>query len=74
MKVYASASIVHGYGSGKPLLILVMPNGVAAMIELAAPLKKERANMTDHVMNGANIEPELVAHEGADRSPAKNSV
>jgi hypothetical protein len=37
-----SARIVHGYRSGKPLLILVAANGLAAMVDLAKPLTRER--------------------------------
>jgi hypothetical protein len=44
-----NARIVHGHQSGRPLLILYGRNGLAAMIELAKPLTKERA-MT--LMNG----------------------
>jgi hypothetical protein len=60
----SNARIVHGHRSGRPLLVLIMPNGVAGMVDLAVPLVKERA-MTK-AMNGVAVtltENEMIERE-----------
>jgi hypothetical protein len=68
-----NARIVHGYGSGKPLLILVAANGLAVMVDLAVPMRERAMQTNGHSGKTVRVltEAEAVEREIDERLEAE---